>query len=150
MPQILVALVSGILFGLGLAVSRMIDPAKVLGFLDIAGAWDPSLILVMGGAIIVALPGYRLVLGRSAPGLAERFHLPSSSAIDARLVGGAALFGAGWGLVGFCPGPAIAALSLADVRVLVFVLAMVAGMGVFVLIDRLRAGGGTAQAGQTS
>ncbi|PJN95274.1 permease, partial [Amaricoccus sp. HAR-UPW-R2A-40] len=94
----------GLVFGLGIAVSGMINPAKVLNFFDVAGSWDPSLAFVMGGAVLVAFVGYRLVLGRPRPLLDPHFHLPKASAIDARLVGGAAIFGVGWGIAGFCPG----------------------------------------------
>ena len=121
-----VAAVCGLLFGLGLTVSQMIDPNKVLGFLDIAGDWDPSLILVMAGAIPVAAVGY-WAGGRVAP---------ARSAIDKRLVIGAGLFGIGWGLVGFCPGPALAALSFGDPKTLLFVAAMLAGMAGYEVWNR--------------
>lgn len=124
---LLVALTAGILFGFGLALSAMINPAKVLNFLDVAGAWDPSLLLVMGGALAVTIPGFRLVLRRPAPLLDGRFHLPQRSEIDLRLIGGAALFGLGWGLSGFCPGPAITALVTQAAPVFGFVAAMLAG-----------------------
>ncbi len=123
-----VNLALGLLFGLGLIVSGMSDPAKVLNFLDIFGTFDPSLAFVMAGAMGVAFLGYRLVLRRRAPLLAPRFELPTRREIDARLVTGAALFGIGWGLGGFCPGPAFTALSLAAPGTLVFVPAMLAGM----------------------
>jgi uncharacterized membrane protein YedE/YeeE len=121
---------AGLLFGLGLAVSGLINPAKVLTFLDIAGAWDPSLAATMGAAVAVTYAGYRLVLRRRAPLLDCAFHLPAPAAIDNRLLGGAMLFGVGWGLVGFCPGPALAALSSGSERVVLFVAAMFAGMAV--------------------
>ncbi len=121
-----VAAVCGLLFGLGLTVSQMIDPNKVLGFLDIAGDWDPSLILVMAGAIPLAAVGY-WAGGRVAP---------ARSAIDKRLVIGAGLFGIGWGLVGFCPGPALAALSFGDPKTLLFVAAMLAGMAGYEVWNR--------------
>ncbi len=123
----IVALLSGIIFGLGLAVSQMVNPAKVLAFLDVAGRWDPSLALVMAGALAVAFVGFRLVLRRPAPLLAEQFELPSAREIDGRLLAGAALFGIGWGLVGFCPGPAIASLALELPKPLIFLTAMLAG-----------------------
>src|SRR5262245_22114753 len=113
MRENLSTLAAGLLFGLGLTVSGMIDPAKVLGFLDIAGDWDPSLLCGLGGAVVTATIGFRLVQRRQAPLFADRFHLPASSGIDGPIILGAALFGIGWGLVGFCPGPAISAL-LAD------------------------------------
>lgn len=138
---ILATLVSGLLLGTGLVVSGMIDPMKVLNFLDFAaigsGGWDGSLAFVLGGAVVVAFIGYRLVLRRPRPLLADRFDLPTSRSIDARLVGGAAIFGIGWGLVGFCPGPAITSLGLAAPGVLAFVPAMLVGM---FLARRLPAG----------
>lgn len=132
MIRIAAALFCGIVFGLGLAVSGMIDPAKVIGFLDFAGAWDPTLAFVMGGALLVTVPAFRLVLKRPSPVLADSFSLPARSSLDGRLLGGAALFGLGWGLVGFCPGPAVAALAPALLTgitpVFTFVGAMLAGM----------------------
>lgn len=131
MRQIVAALFAGVLFGVGLTVSRMIDPAKVLGFLDVAGPWDPSLALVLAGAAGTAAIGYRLVLGRARPMLAGSFALPTRRDIDLRLLGGAALFGVGWGLVGLCPGPALVGLGVAFGPVAIFVAAMVAGMAIF-------------------
>ena len=131
MLRALGALLAGTLFGLGLTVSQMINPAKVLAFLDIAGAWDPSLALVMAGALGVAALGYRLALKRPAPLLAECFDLPTLRDIDRRLLAGAALFGIGWGLVGFCPGPAIASLAFGVKESVIFVGAMFAGMALF-------------------
>ena len=122
------ALVSGLVFGLGLAVSGMMNPAKVIGFLDVAGDWDPTLAFVMVGALLVAVPAYRFIPKRGRPVLEEEFSLPKRKAIDAPLLGGSALFGAGWGLVGFCPGPAIAALGTGLLPVFAFVAAMLAGM----------------------
>ena len=127
----LVALFAGALFGLGLAVSGMMNPAKVIGFLDVAGEWDPTLAFVMGGALLVSIPAFRLILGRQRPILAGGFELPTRSALDARLLGGAALFGVGWGLSGFCPGPAVAALVTGLAPVFAFVAAMMAGMVVY-------------------
>ena len=124
----LVALFAGALFGLGLAVSGMTNPAKVIGFLDFAGGWDPTLVFVMGGALLVTIPAFRLILGRPRPILAGDFALPAKSTLDARLLGGAALFGVGWGLSGFCPGPAVVALTTGLTPVFAFVAAMVAGM----------------------
>ncbi|HET6222036.1 MAG TPA: YeeE/YedE family protein [Dongiaceae bacterium] len=131
MLRLFATLVAGIVFGLGLALSQMTNPAKVLAFLDVAGHWDPSLALVMAGALIVAVPGFQLTLEWPMPLLADRFELPVKGAIDARLVGGAALFGIGWGLVGFCPGPAFASLAYGLSDSLVFVLAMAAGAGLY-------------------
>jgi hypothetical protein len=124
----LVNLALGLLFGMGLVVSGMADPAKVLNFLDLFGTWDPSLAFVMGGAVLVAFVGYRVVLRRDRPVAAERFHVPTRSDIDARVIIGPAIFGLGWGLGGFCPGPALTALGLAATGTLVFVPAMIAGM----------------------
>ena len=124
----IVALFSGALFGLGLAVSGIMNPAKVIGFLDLAGKWDPTLAFVMGGALLVTIPAFRLILGRPRPILADGFALPTKSALDGRLLGGAALFGVGWGLSGFCPGPAVAALVTGLTPVFAFVAAMMAGM----------------------
>ena len=127
-PLLASSLFCGILFALGLGLSGMMQPAKVVAFLDVAGAWDPSLAFVMVGAIGVYLPLYRLVLRRSTPVVTDTFQIPTVSAIDTRLVGGAALFGLGWGAAGFCPGPAIASLSSGAVPVLAFVAAMGVGM----------------------
>ncbi len=121
----------GLLFGLGLCLSGMTDPRKVLAFLDLAGDWDPSLAFVMGGAIIVAFVGFR-VAGRRATSLSgEPFHLPAAKTIDARLIGGSLIFGAGWGLAGLCPGPAITDLGYFDGRIVLFVLSMIVGMGLY-------------------
>ncbi|HKH10522.1 MAG TPA: YeeE/YedE family protein [Rubrobacter sp.] len=122
------ALASGLVFGLGLAVSGMMNPAKVVGFLDVTGDWDPTLAFVMAGALLVAVPAYRFIPKRGRPVLDEEFSLPKKKAIDAPLLGGSALFGVGWGLVGFCPGPAIAALGTGLLPVFAFVAAMLAGM----------------------
>lgn len=140
MLQILSALASGLLFGLGLTISRMVDPAKVLAFLDVAGNWDPSLALVLLGATGTAAIGFRVLFGlRPAPLFAEAFNLPTARKIDRRLITGAAIFGVGWGLVGLCPGPALAGLGLAFRPVAVFVAAMLAGMMAFELVGRVRA-----------
>ena len=128
MPRTFVALLAGTLFGLGLAISRMMNPAKVVGFLDVAGDWDPTLAFVMGGALLITIPTFRVILNRPRPILADGFALPTKSALDARLIGGAALFGVGWGLSGFCPGPAVAALVTGLTPVFAFVAAMMAGM----------------------
>ena len=125
------ALGAGVMFGAGLVVSQMIDPGKVLAFLDFAGKWDPSLALVMAGALAVAVPGFRLAQARDAPALGGRFDAPANPGIDRRLLAGAALFGVGWGLVGFCPGPAIASLGFGRWESLVFVLAMLAGAWIY-------------------
>ena len=116
----------GLIFGVGISISGMANPAKVLNFFDIAGTWDPSLVFVMGGAVVVAFFGYRIVLRRPAPVLDAKFHLPDNPRIDARLLGGSALFGIGWGIAGFCPGGALPALGTGQIDVLVFVAALVA------------------------
>ena len=124
----LVALSAGVLFGMGLMLGGMTDPAKVIGFLDLAGHWDPSLAFVMGGALCVTFPTFQLLLRRGRPLLEERFFLPTRSDLDARLVGGAVLFGVGWGIAGLCPGPAVANLAFGSPEVVAFVAAMIAGM----------------------
>ena len=124
----IVALLCGIVFGLGLAMSGMTDTAKVLGFLDIFGNWVPDLAFVMGGAVCVTLVAFRLVLKRARPLLSPRFSLPTNTAIDARLLSGAAIFGIGWGIYGYCPGPALSALTYLHINTLYFVIAMLAGM----------------------
>jgi len=126
--QIVIALLSGVIFGAGLAVSGMVNPAKILNFFDIAGTWDPSLIFVMAGALAVTMVGYRLAWQRPSPMFAATYHLPSANQIDARLIGGSALFGLGWGLSGFCPGPAIASLTTLSTEPVIFIIAMLAGM----------------------
>lgn len=137
MRQLVASLLCGLLFGAGLALSGMINPAKVLNFLDFAGTWDPTLAFVMGGALIVAVPGFALVRRRGAPLLTGRLHLPERRDLDPRLIGGAVLFGLGWGLAGFCPGPALAALSTGTGLAAVFVVAMLAGMAIYhVAIER--------------
>lgn len=118
---------AGLLFGLGLAVSGMTDPARVIGFLDVAGAWDPTLIFVLGGAVVTTFIGYRLVWRRQAPVLDVHFQLPTRRDLDGRLLGGAALFGIGWGLTGYCPGPAVASLPGLSWPLALFLVAMVAG-----------------------
>jgi uncharacterized membrane protein YedE/YeeE len=123
------ALAAGLLFGMGLVLSGMADPAKVLNFLDVAGAWDPSLAFVMAGAIAVAAPGFWLVRRRAAPIVDAQFYMPPSNApIDRQLIAGAAVFGIGWGLAGFCPGPALVSLPLAASGTLAFVVAMLAAI----------------------
>lgn len=144
MIRSIAALISGLLFGAGLVVSLMVNPAKVLDFLDIAaawrpgpGGWDPSLALVMAGALAVTAVGFRLALRRSAPFLGGGFELPRASVIDGQLIGGAALFGVGWGLVGFCPGPALASLAFGLPQSIVFVAAMIAGAWLYRIGGRL-------------
>jgi hypothetical protein len=127
MKTIAAAFLCGALFGLGLCVAEMTDPARVIGFLDVAGDWDLTLVLVMSSALMVSVPLFPLVLKRPHPLLAERFSLPTKRDIDGRLLAGTALFGIGWGLAGLCPGPAIAALTTGSPAVLMFFVAMVAG-----------------------
>lgn len=136
--RILMALITGLVFGIGLIVAGMTNPAKVLGFLDLAGRWDPSLALVMAGAILVALPAFRVAARRRQSLLGEPMHLPTATRIDRRLVLGSLAFGAGWGLAGFCPGPALASLAMGGVQPLIFCVAMLAGMGIFELLERRR------------
>lgn len=126
--QKLIALLSGLLFGLGLSVSRMIDPAKVVGFLDVFGNWDPSLAFVMGGALLVSLPATQIILKRRRkPVFGHEFYVPNNRKIDKNLAVGAVLFGAGWGIAGLCPGPAIASISFASSGLLIFLVAYLAG-----------------------
>ncbi len=138
--RILVALLAGALFGYGLSLSGMVDPARVLGFLDIAsGHWDPSLMFVLGGAVCVAVFAVAIQRRLPKPVLDTQFHIPERTDLDARLVGGSLLFGIGWGLAGFCPGPALSALTTGLATVLLFVAAMITGM---LLHDRLLARAG--------
>jgi len=124
----LAALISGLVFGLGLIVSGMVNPAKIQNFLDLFGTWDPSLALVMGGAIAVTMPGFRLVHRNPKPFFHDVFHLPTRSDIDPKLLTGAAIFGIGWGLGGYCPGPALTALPIAASGTVVLVGTMLVGM----------------------
>jgi hypothetical protein len=126
--RVVSSLLVGVLFGLGLTISGMINPAKIIGFLDIAGEWDPSLLVVMASALAVASVGYRIVLARGKPAFEDRFQLPTKTAIDRPLILGSALFGIGWGLSGLCPGPAISAASLGQGAVYSYLLAMAVGM----------------------
>ena len=129
------SLLAGLVFGLGLIVSGMANPAKVLGFLDLAGTWDPSLGLVMGGAIGVGMLAFFVARQRTVSLLGAKMKLPTARQIDRRLVVGSLLFGIGWGVAGFCPGPALVALGMGEFKALVFVAAMLAGMGVFELFE---------------
>ncbi len=128
MTKLFAALLSGIIFGIGLAIAGMLNPAKVVGFLDIFGHWDPSLGFVMAGGILVNLIGLRFVLRRSAPLLCDRFYLPTSSAIDRPLIVGSLVFGVGWGLAGLCPGPVISSLTLNPTGMLPFLALLIAGL----------------------
>lgn len=125
--KIFVALVAGVLFGLGLTLGGMTQPGVVLGFLDVFGAWNPRLIFVMGAAVLTTAVGYRWAMGRSRPLLDSAFHVPDAQHLDRRLLAGAALFGIGWGVAGYCPGPALASLSAATPSLFLLVVAMAAG-----------------------
>jgi len=133
---IVTALLAGLLFGIGLIVSGMADPSKVLGFLDLAGAWDPSLAFVMAGAIAVGLGAFAVAKRRRTSLIGLDMQLPASTTVDRRLVGGSLLFGIGWGIAGLCPGPGLVALGMGQPKAAVFVLAMLAGMGIFELLER--------------
>lgn len=129
---------AGLVFGLGLLVSGMTDPGKVLGFLDLAGKWDPSLAFVMAGAVGVGALGFAVARGRARSFLGAEMKVPASRVIDRRLVAGSVLFGVGWGVAGFCPGPGLVALGMGEPKAFAFVAAMLAGMGLFELIERSR------------
>jgi uncharacterized membrane protein YedE/YeeE len=133
---VLTSLLAGLVFGLGLIVSGMADPAKVLGFLDLAGHWDPSLAFVMVGAIAVGVVAFALAHKRATSFLGLDMKLPTARHMDRRLVGGSMLFGIGWGIAGFCPGPALVAFGMGQAKALVFTIAMLAGMGLFELFER--------------
>jgi len=135
--QLLMALLAGLIFGLGLIVSGMTDPSKVTGFLDLAGAWDPSLAFVMGGAIVVGLIAFRFARTRSHAIFGGPMQLPAARQIDRRLIFGALTFGVGWGLAGYCPGPALASLATGGSKPLIFTAAMLAGMAAFEIHERL-------------
>ncbi|MFW5385796.1 DUF6691 family protein [Yersinia sp. 2542 StPb PI] len=132
------SLLAGLIFGLGLIVAGMANPAKVLGFLDISGLWDPSLALVMAAAVAIALLGFTWAKKRKVSLLGQPLQLPASNRIDWRLIGGSLLFGVGWGLAGICPGPALVLLGAGMFKGGVFVAAMVAGMAIFSLLERVR------------
>lgn len=138
MTQRLTEFAVGLVFGLGLLVSGMTDPAKVLGFLDITGDWDPSLAFVMGGAILIGVFAFTFARRRTTDFFGGAIRWPSSTAIDRRLIGGGLLFGVGWGLAGFCPGPALVSAAAGAPKAVVFVVAMLAGMALFETIERLR------------
>jgi uncharacterized membrane protein YedE/YeeE len=133
--QILMALVAGLVFGIGLIISGMANPAKVIGFLDLGGKWDPSLAFVMGGAIFVGLFAFRMAAKRSKTLLGDTLRLPQAKHIDRRLVLGGLAFGVGWGLAGYCPGPALASLVIGHSKTIIFVTAMVLGMAIFELLE---------------
>ncbi|MEY4598861.1 MAG: hypothetical protein RLZZ445_1658 [Pseudomonadota bacterium] len=132
---LLTALLSGLLFGFGLILSGMANPAKVLGFLDLAGPWDPSLVFVMGGAIVVGLFAFFFAYRRTLSLLGGNMQLPKAGKVDRRLVAGSLIFGAGWGIAGICPGPALVAIGMGETKALVFGAAMLAGMLIFELLE---------------
>jgi uncharacterized protein len=136
--QTITAFIAGLVFGLGLILSGMADPAKVLGFLDLAGRWDPSLAFVMAGAIAVGALAFGFAVKRKTTLLGEPMRLPPTRPIDTPLVVGSVLFGVGWGLAGFCPGPALVALGMGQSKALIFVAAMLVGMGLFEAIEQGR------------
>ena len=126
----------GLIFGLGISISGMANPAKVINFFDIAGTWDPSLAFVMGGALVSTFFGYRWVLKRNKPLLEDDFGLPTSSDLDLRLIGGSIVFGVGWGIAGFCPGGALPALGTGNLMVVLFVVSLIGGIVVTRLLDK--------------
>lgn len=138
MKYTLASLLAGLIFGFGLIISGMANPEKVLGFLDIAGLWDPSLAFVMAGAIIVGIGAFAIARRRTLSFLGLSMKIPTSSHIDKRLIFGGLSFGVGWGIAGFCPGPGLVALGAGEIKAAVFVVSMVAGMAVFELIERQR------------
>lgn len=135
--RLFISYLIGLVFGVGIVISGMANPAKVTNFFDFAGTWDPSLMFVMGGAVTVAFIGFRFVLKRPAPVMGTMFHLPTRRDLDARLLGGAAVFGVGWGIAGFCPGGALPALGTGQIEVFVFVGALVAGIAVAKMLQGL-------------
>ncbi|MBN8993049.1 MAG: YeeE/YedE family protein [Rhizobiales bacterium] len=141
------AFAAGLLFGLGLIVSQMVNPAKVLAFLDVTGSWDPSLAFVMVGATAASAIGYAVANSRGIPVLGDRLEIPNRRDFDARLIGGAALFGIGWGLVGLCPGPAVVMLPFGLWQGSAFVVAMLAGMGLFAALRSAKAGSSSREVG---
>jgi uncharacterized membrane protein YedE/YeeE len=138
--QRLIEFVVGLMFGLGLLISGMTDPGKVIGFLDLAGAWDPSLAFVMGGAIVVGIFAFGMAKKRTVDFFGGAIRWPSSSTIDRRLIGGALVFGVGWGIAGFCPGPALVSLAAGVPKAFGFVVAMVVGMAIFEWLEIRRTG----------
>ena len=134
--QVLMALITGLVFGLGLIISGMTDPSKVIGFLDLAGKWDPSLAFVMGGAIFVGIFAFRIAATRQQAIFGGPMRLPTARHIDRRPVLGGLAFGVGWGLAGYCPGPALASLATGGSKPLIFTIVMLAGMGIFEIQDR--------------
>lgn len=131
-----VSLISGIIFGLGLAISAMINPDKVLGFLNVFGKWDPSLIFVMIGALLISVPAFTFIKNKNKPICEDSFSLPTKTNIDKKLIIGSLIFGIGWGLVGLCPGPAIAAVALFNTNVIIFLVSMIIGFVLQKLITK--------------
>lgn len=138
MKKLIAALGGGMIFGLGLAVSHMADPQVVLSFLTLDARWNPALMLVMGGAVTVTFIGYRLIVSRGKPLYEAQFRLPHRGDVDKRLVGGASLFGVGWGITGYCPGPAFVGAFVLDSRALIFVAAFIVGIALFEVMERAR------------
>jgi uncharacterized membrane protein YedE/YeeE len=138
------AFITGLLFGIGLILSGMTDPGKVMGFLDVFGSWDPSLAFVMGGAVLVSFAGFLLANRRAKTFFGEALHLPGSRDIDSRLVLGSAVFGVGWGLAGYCPGPALVSLGAGQEKAAIFAVAMIAGMFLYEAAERIRRRSSTA------
>jgi hypothetical protein len=128
----------GLVFGIGLLISGMTDPSKIIGFLDLAGPWDPSLAFVMGGAVTVGFIAFRFARGRAAAFLGGAMRLPAARQIDRRLVLGSLVFGIGWGLAGYCPGPAVVSVGMGQDKAIIFAVAMLAGMGIYEIIERVR------------
>ena len=126
--KLVISYIIGLIFGFGISISGMANPAKVINFFDFAGEWDPSLAFVMAGGLLVTLLGYKYILAQPAPWLNANFDLPKRQLLDAKLIGGSALFGIGWGIAGFCPGGAIPALGTGKMEVIIFCIAMVAGI----------------------
>jgi uncharacterized membrane protein YedE/YeeE len=139
MKKYLVAFAGGIIFGLGLCISKMVDPNKIMGFLDVAGNWDPSLLLVMFSALVIVSIGYRLALKREKPVLDQKFYLPTNNQLDIKLILGAILFGVGWGLIGYCPGPIVTSLGFLSVDVVIIFISMLVGMVTWTLLAKERA-----------
>lgn len=137
--RIMTSLLAGLVFGIGLIISGMTNPAKVLGFLDLAGLWDPSLALVMGGAIAVGVLAFGIARKRSKSLLGDPMRLPGATQVDRRLLLGGLAFGVGWGLAGFCPGPALASLATGGAKPAIFTVAMIAGMVIYELLERASA-----------
>lgn len=136
MKNNIIALFAGMIFGLGLAISEMVNPARVIGFLDVTGNWDPTLAFVMGGALSVTFILFPFILKRSQPVLTEKYFLPDKKDIDKKLLIGSSLFGIGWGIAGFCPGPAITALITFSPDVILFVVTMIIGLRIGIYVEK--------------